>query len=82
MRPGFLAIWGMNRFGGPGGGSEGVQRLGSSMFLGRHWGWWGDTIAAALLILIGLIGVFALIGLYARRIWSLPTHMQPKQHKV
>ena len=58
------------------------QRLGAAMFLGRHWGWWGDTIAAALLILIGLIGVFALIGLYARRIWSLPTHMQPKQHKV
>ena len=44
------------------------------MFLGRHWGWWGDTIALGLLVLVGLIGVFALIGVYARRVWALPQH--------
>lgn len=45
-----------------------------SMFLGRHMGWWGDTIALGLLVLVALVILFALIGVYARRVWALPQH--------
>eukprot|EP01047_Picozoa_sp_COSAG01_P040434 COSAG01_NODE_3402_length_6135_cov_21.923956_12_plen_47_part_00 len=36
--------------------------------------WLGNVIAGMLVAFLGVIAVFALIGVYARRLWSLPTH--------
>jgi hypothetical protein len=44
---------------------------GAMMFPGP---WLGNVIAGMLVAFLGVIAVFALIGVYARRLFSLPTH--------
>ena len=39
----------------------------------------GDLVAMGLIGTIAIIFVLALIGLYARRLWALPTHSPRKR---
>ena len=61
------------------GGGKGSSAPGP-MF--HYWSyiWWGETIAVALISFIIIVAVFACIGVYARRVWSLPTH-SPKSSR-
>eukprot|EP01051_Picozoa_sp_SAG22_P019260 SAG22_NODE_3500_length_1679_cov_1.922152_2_plen_78_part_00 len=39
------------------------------------WRWQlGDVLAVGLVTLMMTVAILALIGLYARRLWALPTH--------
>eukprot|EP01048_Picozoa_sp_COSAG05_P002208 COSAG05_NODE_85_length_20698_cov_35.370309_12_plen_70_part_00 len=63
---------------------EAAVRVASSapgpMFHYWSYTWWGETIAVALISFIIIVAVFACIGVYARRVWSLPTH-SPKSSR-